>query len=205
MSASYTAGRRGSSDPFTVEPGALSAVLARNWWAVALRGVFAILFGIIAFVVPGATMLSLVLVFAAYMLVDGIFAIISAVRAARHGARWGPLTFEGVVDIIAGVLACVWPGLTVFAFVMLVAAWALISGALMFTAAFRLNIEYGRGWLALGGLVSIVYGLLLVVAPLIGAIVLTWWLGAYAILFGAALIALAFKLRSRREQIVHAA
>ena len=88
MSASYTAGRRGSSDPFTVEPGALSAVLARNWWAVALRGVFAILFGIIAFVVPGATMLSLVLVFAAYMLVDGIFAIISAVRAARHGVRW---------------------------------------------------------------------------------------------------------------------
>src|SRR5579872_194543 len=97
MSAFYTERRLESRDPFAIEPGNLSAVLAHNWWAVALRGVLGILFGIVALVLPGATMLSLALLFAAYMLVDGVLAIIAAVRAARHRARWGPLTFEGII------------------------------------------------------------------------------------------------------------
>ena len=91
------------------------------------------------------------------------------------------------------------------AFVLLVAIWALVSGSLMTVAAFRLNVEHGRWWLAFSGIVSIAYGLLLIVTPLIGALVLTWWLGAYAILFGAALLILAFKLRSRRPQVAHPA
>lgn len=182
---------------------AMNALLAENWWAIALRGVLAMIFGVIAFAIPAATMLSLVLVFSAYMLVDGIFAIISAVRAARAHERWGLLLLEGAVNIIVGVLAFVWPGLTVLAFVLLVAAWALVSGALMFSAAFRLHIDHGRWWLALGGIVSIAYGVLLVIAPLIGALVLTWWIGAYALVFGVALLMLAFRLRPHRDD--HAA
>jgi uncharacterized membrane protein HdeD (DUF308 family) len=198
MSASSGVGRSEGYDPLAIAPESLTEILAKNWWAVALRGVLGILFGLIALLLPGATMLSLVFLFAAYMLVDGIFAIIAALRAARQHARWGPLTFEGIVTIAAGVIAFLWPGLTVVAFVLLVAAWALVSGVLMLVGAFRLNAEHGRWWLILSGIVSVAYGALLVVAPLIGALVLTWWLGAYAILFGAALLVLAFKLRAAR-------
>jgi uncharacterized membrane protein HdeD (DUF308 family) len=96
------------------------------------------------------------------------------------------------------------PDLTVVVFVMLVAAWAIVTGFLMLRAAFRINIEHGRWWLALGGLASVVYGVLLIVAPLIGALVLTWWLGAYAMVFGVALLVLAFRLRSQRAPTRHA-
>ena len=97
---------------------AMSSALARNWWAIALRGVIGILFGIVAFALPGATMLSLVLLFSAYMLVDGVLAIIAAVRAARQHERWGLLVLEGVVDIATAAIAFVWPGITVLAFVL---------------------------------------------------------------------------------------
>ncbi len=178
---------------------AMCALLAQNWWAVALRGVFAILFGLIALFVPGATILSLVLFFSAYMLVDGVFGIVSAVRAARKGERWGLLVLEGIANIAVGIIALLWPGLTAVAFVLLLAAWSIVSGGLMLGAAFRLSQAHGRWWLALGGVVSIVFGVLLVIAPVIGAVVLTWWLGAYALVFGAMLLAAAFKLRGRKD------
>jgi uncharacterized membrane protein HdeD (DUF308 family) len=178
---------------------AMCALLAQNWWAIALRGVFAILFGLIALFVPGATILSLVLFFSAYMLVDGVFGIVSAVRAARKGERWGLLVLEGIADIAVGIIALLWPGLTAVAFVLLLAAWSIVSGGLMLGAAFRLSQAHGRWWLALGGLVSIIFGVLLVIAPVIGAVVLTWWLGAYALVFGALLLAAAFKLRGRKD------
>src|SRR5437763_9231223 len=115
---------------------AMSALLAQNWWAVALRGVFAVLFGLIALFMPGVTIASLVLLFAAYMLVDGIFAIVSAVRAAAHHERRGLLVLDGVCDIAAGAIALAWPGITVLTFVFLSAAWAILSGGLMLGAAF---------------------------------------------------------------------
>ena len=152
----------------------------------------------VALALPGVTMLSLVLVFAAYAVVDGVLAIIAAVRSARSHERWGLLVLEGLVDIAAGVLAFLWPGLTILIFVMIVAAWALVTGGLMTAAAFRLHLDHGRWWLALGGLASIAYGVLLIIAPLIGALVLTWWLGAYALVFGVFLLILAFRLRARR-------
>jgi uncharacterized membrane protein HdeD (DUF308 family) len=185
--------------PHDVKTEDMSAVLAQNWWAIGLRGLCAIIFGIIAFVAPGATILSLVFVFAAYMLVDGIFAILAGVRAARQHERWGLLVLEGIANIALAAIVSLWPGLTVLAFVLWIAAWSIISGALMLGASFRLKGDHGRGWLAFGGIVSIIYGILLAIAPLIGAIVLTWWLGAYALVFGAALIALSFQLRSRRN------
>lgn len=177
----------------------MNALLAENWWAIALRGAFAIVFGVIAFAVPVAAMLSLVVIFSAYLFVDGIFGIVSAVRAARAHERWGLLVLEGIVNIAAGVAAFLWPGITVLAFVLLVAAWAIVSGALMLAAGFRLHVDHGRVWLALGGIASVIFGALLVIAPIIGALVLTWWLGAYAIVFGVSLLVLSFKLRPHRN------
>jgi uncharacterized membrane protein HdeD (DUF308 family) len=178
---------------------AMCALLAQNWWAVALRGVFAILFGLVALFLTGPTILSLVLFFSAYMLVDGVFGIIAAVRAARQGEQWGLLVLEGILNIAVGVIALLMPGLTVIAFVLLLAAWSLVSGGLMVGAAFRLSKDYGRWWLAIAGVVSIVFGVLLAIAPVIGAVVLTWWLGAYALAFGIALLVLAFQLRARKD------
>src|ERR1700730_10318176 len=102
---------------------AMRAVFALNLWVLAIRGVLGIAVGLLALVLPAATMLALVLLFAAYMLVDGVFAIMAAVRAAREHERWGLLVLEGVADIVAGVIAVLWPGITVLAFVLLVAAW----------------------------------------------------------------------------------
>jgi uncharacterized membrane protein HdeD (DUF308 family) len=175
--------------------------LVQNWWLFTLRGVLGILFGCIALIFPGPTILSLVLFFSAYTLVDGVAGIISAVRAIRRKEdRWGLLIFEGLLNIAVGIAAFLWPGITVVAFVWLIAAWAIVSGGLMTAAGFRLNIDHGRWWMVLGGLLSLAYGVLLIVTPLIGAIVLTWWLGAYALVFGVALVIFSFKLRSRQHE-----
>ncbi|MFY9893267.1 MAG: HdeD family acid-resistance protein [Xanthobacteraceae bacterium] len=176
------------------------AMLARNWWAIGIRGAVAILFGLVALFLPGATMLSLVLLFAAYIFVDGVFGIVSAVRAARAHERWGLLVLEGLVDIAVAAVAVLWPGITVVAFVFLVAFWAILTGVLELAAAFRLEFIDGRGWLIFGGVVSVLYGALLIVAPMVGAVVLTWWLGAYALVFGVSLVVLAFKLRARLDK-----
>ena len=175
--------------------------LVQNWWLFTLRGIFAIVFGLLALIFPGPTMLSLVILFSAYMLVDGIFGIISAVRAIRRKEdRWGLLIFEGLIDIAVGILAFLWPGITVVAFVLLVGAWAIVTGAVMTAAGFRLNVSHGRWWLVLSGVLSLAFGTLLVIIPLIGAVVLTWWIGAYALAFGVALVIFSFKLRSRQHE-----
>jgi uncharacterized membrane protein HdeD (DUF308 family) len=182
---------------------AMSALLAQNWWAIALRGVVAIVFGLIALFVPGATLLSLALLFAAYLFVDGVFGCVAAVRAASRHERWGLLLAEGLLNILVGVVAALFPGGAVLAFVLLIAAWSLVTGVLMVVAAFRLNPAYGRGWLIFSGIVSVLFGIALVVSPLIGAVVLTWWLGAYAIAFGIALLVLAYKLRAHKDDVAH--
>src|ERR1700722_2156943 len=182
MSTSYT----GQSE-FSFMSGAdsnMSEALARNWWALALRCVLAIVFGVIALALPGVTMLSLVIVSPAYALVDGVLAIVASVRSARRHERWGLRVLEGVVDIAAGVLAFLWPGLTILIFVLLVAAWAIVTGGVMTAGAVRLHLDHGGWGPPLGGLAPFVYGVLLIIAPLIGALVLTWWRGAYAVVFG---------------------
>lgn len=184
---------------------ALSNALAQGWWAMGLRGLFGIAFGLICLFVPAAAILSLVLLFAAYMLVDGVFAIISAVQRWRHGEQWGLLILEGIVDIAAGVIAATMPGLTALVFVYLIAFWAILSGFLMLAAAFKLTHEHGRWWLALGGVASIIFGIVLLLAPLMGAVVLTWWLGAYALVFGILLLILAFKLHAKHRELTAAA
>ncbi len=172
--------------------------LARNWWALAARGGLAITFGLFAFLLPGATMLSLVFVFAAYALLDGVLAIVAAVRAMDRHERWVVLLLEGVANLVAAGLAVFWPGITVVVFVLLLASWAVITGALMLAAAFRLHMNHGRWWLAIGGGASLLYGVLLFLAPRLGALVLVWWIGAYALLFGVSLILLSLRLRALR-------
>jgi uncharacterized membrane protein HdeD (DUF308 family) len=184
----------------TVPSDAMSARLARNWWAFALRGFFAVLFGAIALALPGITLISLVLVFAAYMLVDGVFAIVAGIFAARRHERWALLVLEGIADLAAGAIALIWPLITILVFVYLVGAWAIVSGALLWRAAFRLNLQHGRWLMGLSGFVSLLWGIMLVAWPSIGAVALTWWIGAYALLFGGLLLVLAYRLhRLRRE------
>ena len=191
-----------TSIPSTDSPktDAMNDMLANNWWAVALRGIVAILFGIAAFAMPFVTMLSLVVVFAAFSFVDGVFGIIMSVRGARKGERWIWLLLSGILGIVASAVAVLWPGITVLAFVILVAAWALVSGAFMVISAFRLKRDHGRIWLGLAGIATFAFGALLVIAPLIGAVVLTFWIGAHALILGVMLLVLAWKLYSHRTE-----
>jgi uncharacterized membrane protein HdeD (DUF308 family) len=175
----------------------MNATLARHWWAIMLRGVIAVLFGIIALAAPGAVLLSLALLFGIYLLIDGVIGLASTVRAVTAHGHWGALLAEAVLNILMGLIALFIPAAAVLAFVLLMAAWALISGGLMVAAAFKLHASHGRWWLGLGGVASLIWGVLLVAAPLVGAAVLTWWLGIYAIVFGIALIACGWRLRAQ--------
>lgn len=175
--------------------------LARNWWAVLLRGILAVLFGALALALPLAALGSLALIFAAYMLADGILAIIAAIRAAQAHERWGWLVLEGSLGIAAGLAAALLPGIAVLTLVMLSSAWAIVSGVILLTAAFRLHPSHGRWWMALAGLVSILWGGLLYLAPIAGALVLAMWIGAYALVFGTLLLFLALRLRRLRTAV----
>ncbi|HTH98083.1 MAG TPA: HdeD family acid-resistance protein [Stellaceae bacterium] len=174
---------------------AMSLCLAGNWLFVLLRGIFGLIAGLIAIFLPGPTLAALVLLFGVYMVFDGVAAIVSAVRAAGRHERWGLFVLEGLAGLVAAAAAFFWPGLLVFGFVMLTAAWAIISGALMLRAAFHLRADHGRLWLGLGGVVSILWGMVLVAAPGLGAVVLTIWFGIYALIFGATLVILGLRLR----------
>ena len=175
-------------------------VLSRNWWALALRGLAAIVFGVLAFVWPGLTLWALVLLFGAYMLVDGIFAIVAVVRAAGREARWGLLLVEGVLGVLAGLVAFLWPGITALALLYLVAAWAIVTGILQIVGAVRLRREIEGEWaLILGGVLSVIFGVVLVVLPGPGILALVWLIGAYAVVSGVLLIVLAFRVRNRDE------
>jgi uncharacterized membrane protein HdeD (DUF308 family) len=176
----------------------LLPLLSRNWWALALRGLAAILFGILAFAWPGITLFVLVIFFGAYMLVDGIFAIVAAVRAAGAEARWWLMLLEGILGVVAGLVTFFWPGLTALALLYLIAAWAIVTGIMEIAAAIRLRQEIVGEWaLVLGGALSVLFGVLLVVIPArAGLLSLTWLIGAYAVAFGVLLVILAFRVRN---------
>jgi uncharacterized membrane protein HdeD (DUF308 family) len=176
-------------------------VLSRNWWALALRGLAAIVFGVLAFAWPGLTLWALVLLFGAYMLVDGIFAIVGAVRAAGRETRWWLLLVEGVLGVLAGLVAFLWPGITALALLYLVAAWAIATGILQIIGAIRLRREIEGEWaLILGGVLSVIFGLVLAVLPGSGILALVWLIGAYAVVSGVLLIVLAFRVRNNRDE-----
>ena len=170
--------------------------LARNWWALVIRGVAGVLFGIGALVWPPAAVAALVLLFGAYALVDGIFNIVAAVRAPREGRRWGWLTFSGLIGIATGLITFFFPGITALALVVLVASWSVVTGVAEIVAAIRLRKQIRHEWLwILSGLLSVAFGVLLFLLPAAGAVALAIWIGAYMLVFGALLIAFGVRLR----------
>ena len=176
--------------------------LARNWWSLVIRGILGIVLGILTFTWPGITIMALVFLFAAYSLVDGVMSLIGAVRAAEAHERWGVLILEGLVGIAAAAVTVMWPAITTIALVFVIAAWAVITGALEIGAAIYLRKVISGEWLLIvGGIASVLFGLLLVMVPVIGAVVIALWVGAYAFIFGVLLLALGFKLRSRGHDL----
>lgn len=176
--------------------------LADRWWAFLLRGIAAILFGVLLFISPGLGLLALVALFGTYALLDGIFHLLSAARGAREGRRWGWLLFSGIISIAAGVVAFLWPGLSAFALLMLIAAWAVVTGLAQLITAFRLRKHIRGEWLlALGGLLSIAFGFLISLFPAAGALAVVFWIGGYAVAFGIVLAALSLRLRSFRNAL----
>lgn len=171
--------------------------LTRNWWVFLLRGLAGVLFGLITLFYPSISLLALVLVFGAYAFVDGVLAIVSAVR--RHGDdRWWVLLLQGLAGIATGLVAAFWPGITALALLYLIAAWALVLGAFQIAAAIRLRKVMSHEWvLILAGAASVLLGIMLFLFPGPGALAVVLWIGASALVSGVLLVVLAFRLRSR--------
>jgi len=178
------------------------ATLSRNWWVLAIRGVAAILFGIGAFVWPGITLAVLVLLFGAYALVDGIFAVIAGISVRKEQERWWMMLLSGLAGIVIGIVTFLSPGITALVLLYFIAAWSIVTGAFEIAAAIRLRKEIEGEWLlALAGLASLIFGILLVVLPGPGALALIWLIGVYALLYGILMLALAFRLRGLGETL----
>jgi uncharacterized membrane protein HdeD (DUF308 family) len=172
-------------------------VLARNWWAVLIRGIVAVIFGILAYLWPGAAWVAIAILFGAYALVDGIFAIVATVRAAETQQRWWPFMVEGIVGIIIAAITFYDVRITILALYFTIAAWAFLTGIFEIVAAIELRKHIANEfWLILGGIASIAFAVLMIWFPLAGLLAVTWLIAAYAIVFGIILIALAFRLRS---------
>ena len=172
-------------------------LLVGNWWAFVLRGVLAVLFGLLTFFRPGISLLALVYVFGFYALTEGIFNIIGAFRRTGPEQQpWWALLLEGIFSMIAGFLAFFLPGITAMALLWLIAAWAIATGAMEIAASIRLRKQFKGEWvLAVSGVLSIAFGALLLAFPGAGALTVVLWIGAYALVFGILLIALGIRLR----------
>ena len=185
--------------PLTAD--ALGAVLAKNWWLLLLRGIAALFFGVVAFAWPGITLVVLVLLYGAYALVDGALAIAAAIRGRGRHAPTGWLVFVGVLGIAAGIATFFWPAITALVLLALIAAWSILHGVLEIVGAIRLRREIEGEWLLiLSGIVSVAFGLLVLIFPGAGALALIWLIGAYAVVFGVLLIALSLRLRGLRPR-----
>jgi uncharacterized membrane protein HdeD (DUF308 family) len=171
--------------------------LAKNWWLLLLRGIAAIIFGILAFAWPGITLLSLVILYGAYALVDGVLSIAAAIGGGGGAAtpRWW-LIVVGLLGIAAGLLTFFWPQITALVLLMFIGAWALIHGVFEIIGAIRLRKEIDNEWmLILSGALSVIFGAAMLIMPGAGALALIWVIGAYSIIFGILFIGFAFRLK----------
>lgn len=169
-----------------------------RWWTIALRGVAAILFGLVSLWAPSAAFVWLVIVFGIYAIVDGALALALAVRPTQSRIA---IIGRGLVSILAGVLALTMPGITALALLYVIAAWAIVSGIFEIVMAIQMRKEIEGEWLlGIEGALSIGFGILLMLAPLAGAIVLGIWIGAYALVLGGMQVGTAFRLRSYQRQ-----
>jgi uncharacterized membrane protein HdeD (DUF308 family) len=175
----------------------MNLTIAENWWSLVIRGVIGVLVGILTFFWPAITLQALVLLFGAYALLDGVFSFIGAWYASRAHERWGVLILEGIAGIVAAAVTVLFPAITALALVLIIAAWAIVTGVLEIVAAIKLRRHIQGEWLlALAGIASIAFGVLVTIAPLAGALVIALWVGAYALVTGVLMIILGFRLRS---------
>jgi len=172
-------------------------VYTSSWWALVLRGLVAIAFGVLAFVWPQITLTALVFLWGAYALVDGAFAIAAGVKSHGENKRWWVLLLEGILGVAAGLVAFLVPAITALVLLILIAAWAMVTGAFEIAAAIQLR-KYIKGeWLlALAGVASVLFALALLFNPAAGALAVVWLIGAYSIVFGVLLIVLGVRLHS---------
>ena len=183
----------------TLAPPVLLQALAKNWWLLLLRGIAAIVFGILTFVWPGITLLTLVLLYGAFALVDGICSVVAAVMGSVPGSRWW-LAIVGICGVVVGLLTFVWPGLTAFLLLIFIAAWAIVVGIFEIIGAIRLRKEIDNEWmLILSGALSVLFGIVLVMQPATGALALAWLIGAFAVLFGILNVAFALRLHNHKR------
>lgn len=167
-----------------------------HWWALALRGLLGIVIGLVAFFMPVVTLAALTLLFGAYALIDGILSLVAAFHASRVHRHWWALALEGIVGIGAAAITVLWPAVTLFTLIYLIAAWAVVTGILEIAAAIRLRKAIAHEWLlGIAGAASVLFGVLLFGAPGPGSIVIAWWIGAYAMIFGVIMLALSFRVR----------
>ena len=176
--------------------------LAQNWWAILLRGICAVLFGLAAFMWSGVTLAVLVLLYGAYALADGVLAVLWALVKRPSGAfPWG-VFLAGLAGIAFGVMTFLWPGLTALALLYLIAGWAIVRGIFEIIAAVHLRREIENEWLlGLSGLLSFVLGIFMILAPGAGALAVLWWIGAFAIVVGVLTIMLGYRLKGMKDRL----
>jgi uncharacterized membrane protein HdeD (DUF308 family) len=173
------------------------AEFARHWWVFAVRGLAAVVFGILAFVWPGLTVGVLILFFGVFVFADGLLTVIGAIRTRAQNDRWWAYLLEGLAGVAIGVLTFTWPQVTGLILLYFIAIWALATGLMEILAAIRLRKEIEGEWaLIVSGLASVIFGLILAFRPGAGALGIVWLIGGYAILFGLLLFAVAFRLKS---------
>jgi uncharacterized membrane protein HdeD (DUF308 family) len=177
-------------------------VVRRNWWLLVLRGVFAIIFGLIALFYPSIALFALIIVFGVYAIIDGIAAVVIAIQERGSLSRWGWVLFEGIISILAGIVAFVYPGLTALVFLYIVAIYAILTGILEIVAAFVIRGFAAQEWaLGIAGVLSIIFGIILFVRPGAGLLAILWLVGIYAIIFGILFIVRAFQMRSLASSV----
>lgn len=179
----------------------LSEFLGQRWWALALRGLAGIGFGVITFANPVAAGVSLLILFAVYAIVDGVSGLLASFGTARRGGRWVWLAVEAVASIVIGTALLVMPALSVALLFLVVGVKAGIVGIFLLLSSVKLEGGYGRGLMAVAGVVSLVFAILLFTAPLLGAKILLWWIATWAILLGVVLLLLGFRLKSARDRV----
>ena len=176
---------------------------APSWWALALRGLVAILFGLAALFWPGLILTVLIVLFGAYALVDGILAVIAAFRSSGRGMRRSLLLIEGAIGILFGLLALFWPGLTALALLYLFAFWAILGGIARIVMAVMLRREIENEWsIGLSGVLYVILGIVLSLLPGAGLLAYTWLIGLFALAVGIILIFYAFRVRGQRSRRV---
>ena len=176
----------------------LVRALAQYWWLLLLRGIAAIVFGVLAFAWPGITLVTLVLFWGAFALVDGVLALANAFMGGNTGHRWW-LALVGLAGIAAGILTFLWPGLTALVLLIFIATWAIVLGIFQIIGAIQLRKEIDNEWtIGLSGAVSVLFGVIMLVAPGAGAVGLIWAIASYAIVFGILMVMAAFKLKSHQ-------